>query len=319
MSNIDDIAAGWAGREDRGELSPAERQRRDRWLAEDARHRGAYARAHALLRHYERAYALGAGYAPEAFAAPRPQRRRIAWLGALAAGVAALAVGAVALRVPESAAGGHYVTRTGEVLRLPLQDGSAVTLDSASEIVVQYGPGRRRIQLLRGQALFDVAKDRSRPFVVVAGTSEVTAVGTSFSVQRRRGEAVEVLVREGVVELDAERAVPLRVAANSLALAAPARPVRVQAVRPERVDRLLAWREGMISFDGDTLEQAAAEFARYNDMRIFIEDPAVAQRTVVGLYSANDPAGFARAVALSMGLRVEQTRNGIHLRQADPH
>jgi transmembrane sensor len=71
------------------------------------------------------------------------------------------------------------------------------------------------------------------------------------------------------------------------------------------VERRLAWREGMISFDGDSLAQAAAQFARYSDTHIVIADPAIGRLSVVGLYSATNPIGFARAVALSMNLRVE--------------
>lgn len=324
MRTIDDIAAAWVGREDGDRLTPAERVQRDRWLAEDVRHRGAYARAHAVHLHFDRARALGQGFTAEATQARRMHRRGT-WLAALAASVVAAATGMLALQqsvpghgAPGNAApgSGHHLTRIGEVLRLPLADGSAVTLNSGSEVVVEYRADRRQIQLLRGEALFDVAKDRHRPFVVMAAGSEVRAVGTSFSVRRRQDDAVKVLVREGTVEVDADQRAPQRVTANMLAIVSPTRAVQLQPLDAQRVQQLLVWRDGMIAFDGDTLAQAAAEFARYNDMRILIDDPAVARRTVVGLYSANDPEGFARSVALSMGLQIEHTRGGIHLRGA---
>ncbi|WOB51398.1 FecR domain-containing protein [Xanthomonas hydrangeae] len=330
MRTIDDIAAAWVGREDGDRLTPAECAQRDRWLAADVRHRGAYARAHAVHLHFDRARALGQGFAVQTQARRVHARRRGAWLAALAASVVAAASGMLALQQPmrmnrtpsEAMAGsgtpgsGHHLTRIGEVLRLPLADGSAVTLNSGSEVVVEYRADRRQIQLLRGEALFDVAKDRHRPFVVMAAGSQVRAVGTSFSVRRRQDDAVKVLVREGTVEVDADQRAPQRVAANMLAMVSPTRAVQLQPLDAQRVQQLLVWRDGMIAFDGDTLAQAAAEFARYNDMRILIDDPAVARRTVVGLYSANDPEGFARAVALSMGLQIEHTRGGIHLRSA---
>jgi transmembrane sensor len=319
MRSIDDIAAAWVGREDRDPLTPAERVQRDRWLAEDVRHRGAYARAHAVHLHFDRARALGQGFAAEATYSRRTHRRG-RWLAALAACVVAAATGMLALQpaVPDTGApgSGHHLTRIGEVLRLPLADGSAVTLNSGSEVVVEFSADRRQIQLLRGEALFDVAKDRHRPFVVMAAGAEVRAVGTSFSVRRRQDDAVKVVVREGTVDVEADRRAPQRVAANMLAMVSPTRAVQVQPLPARRVQQLLVWREGMIAFEGDTLAQAAAEFARYNDMRILIDDPAVARRTVVGLYSANDPEGFARSVALSMGLQIEHTRGGIHLRGA---
>src|SRR3546814_15029131 len=98
---------------------------------------------------------------------------------------------------------GHHATATGEILRVPLRDGSAVTLNSNSEIDVDFDEGIRHVRLLRGEALFDVAKDSSRPFVVEADSTRVTAVGTSFTVHRVSGRDVRVLVREGVVELAA--------------------------------------------------------------------------------------------------------------------
>jgi transmembrane sensor len=262
---------------------------------------------------------LAQGFGAEAMRSRRTHRRG-RWLAALAACVVAAATGMLALQqaVPDHGApgSGHHLTRIGEVLRLPLADGSAVTLNSGSEVVVEFSPARRQVQLLRGEALFDVAKDRHRPFVVMAAGAEVRAVGTSFSVRRRQDDAVKVVVREGTVDVEADQRVPQRVTANMLAMVSPTRAVQVQPLPARRVQQLLVWREGMIAFDGDTLAQAAAEFARYNDMRILIDDPAVARRTVVGLYSANDPEGFARSVALSMGLQIEHTRGGIHLRGA---
>src|SRR3546814_11809300 len=86
---------------------------------------------------------------------------------------------------------GHHATATGEILRVPLRDGSAVTLNSNSEIDVDFDEGIRHVRLLRGEALFDVAKDSSRPFVVEADSPRVTAVGTSFTVNRVSGRSDE--------------------------------------------------------------------------------------------------------------------------------
>lgn len=334
MSNtgntIDETAAGWVAREDRGGLEQHECQAREAWLAQDVRHRGAYARAHAIHLHLDRARALGSGFRVEDFA-PQPEvspareraasprrmargRGRSFWMGAMAASVVAMVVGVLTLR--EAPDGGHHVTRLGEVLRLPLQDGSVVTLNSGTEVVVNYTDERREIQLLRGEALFDVAKHKRRPFVVSTGGSEVTAVGTSFTVMRDRNKGVDVTVREGIVRVDDFREQPIQLKANAMAIVRPQEKIAVRPVQPERIERMLAWRDGMIAFNGDTLAQAAEAFARYSDTRIVIDDPLVAQRKVVGLYSASDPAGFARAVALSMGLQVEQTRTGVYLRQA---
>lgn len=324
---IDQLAAGWVAHEDRGPLTSQETAERDAWLDADPRHFGAYARAHALFRRMDRARGLGEDFDPARYrlamagTSTRPVatrfRGRIRW-AALAASFAACAW-LITTLLPQSSSAAIHRTAMGEVLRLPLADGSSVTLNSASEIRVEYNAAHRQISLLRGEALFDVAKDVRRPFVVAADGVEVVAVGTSFSVHRELGQPLQVTVREGVVQVVAPggKQEPVRVAANFSASARPGAGVSVQPLDAQQVDRKLAWRQGMLAFDGDTLGQAAATFARYNQTRILIDDPRVAERRVVGLYSATDPAGFAQAVATALDLRLETTRDGVHLRHLD--
>ena len=312
---IDDLAAGWVAREDRGALAPDQIIERDRWLAADRRHFGAYARAHAVYARTGRARALGsADRVPAATRTPRP---RLQWVAGLAASLCLLALGVH----EHTDAGDYHLTRKGEILRVPLADGSAVTLDSGAAVRVHYTDKRREITLLRGEALFDVAKNRERPFVVTARDTAVTAVGTSFSVSlnEQRTHGVEVLVREGIVDVaNASTAIaPTRLQANHRALANRNHGIRIESVGHDDLDQQLAWREGMLSFNGDTLSVAAAQFLRYSDVRIMIDDPLVGSRRIVGLYSANDPIGFARSVALSLGLEVEQQGNDVWLRT--PH
>jgi len=317
--SIDDIAAAWVAREDRAALGAGEMAARDAWLQADVRHFGAYARAHAVLARTARARALSSGVAPAAAVAPsRPRfgrsRRLLRWAAGAAAVLSLLAIGVH--RQDDDAE--YYATRKGEILRVPLQDGSAITLDSDSQVRVRYTGTRRNITLLQGEALFDVAKNPGRPFVVRAQETDVTAVGTSFAVSlnERRSGGVEVLVREGVVDVaDTQGAVaPARLLANYRALANRSHGIRIEPVPSEDLEQQLAWREGMLSFNGDTLSVAAAQFLRYSDTRIVIDDPVVGSRRIVGLYSASDPLGFARSVALSLGLVVEQQGKVVRLR-----
>ncbi|MCS4233728.1 FecR domain-containing protein [Stenotrophomonas sp. BIGb0135] len=316
-NRIDDEAARWVAREDRGPLPPEELAERDRWLASDRRHFGAYARAHAVYARTGRARALGSADRVPAARPVAGSRPRLQWAMGLAASLCLLVLGVH----PHTDAGDYYVAAKGEIRRVPLADGSAVTLDSGAAVRVHYTDKRRELSLLRGEALFDVAKNRARPFVVVARDTAVTAVGTSFSVslneQRTRG--VEVLVREGIVDVaNASGAIaPTRLLANHRALANRTHGIRIESVGHDDLDQQLAWREGMLSFNGDTLSVAAAQFLRYSDVRIMIDDPLVGSRRIVGLYSANDPIGFARSVALSLGLDVEQNGNDVWLRT--PH
>jgi transmembrane sensor len=184
-----------------------------------------------------------------------------------------------------------------------------VTLNTASRLSVEFSTHRRAVTLIEGEALFDVAKDRSRPFVVTAGATEVRAVGTSFTVRRLENQPVQVLVREGVVEVtqsDHPIPTPLRASLNTevTAPAGDAQPALATVAAPE-LDRQLAWREGRLSFEGQTLTQAAAEFARYSDTRIIIDDPSLGREEIAGLYQANDPVGFSRAIATSLNAHAQ--------------
>jgi transmembrane sensor len=315
-TRVDEAAAAWVAREDAGALDAGESAALEAWLAGDPRHAGAYARARAIFAQADRACALGPDFDPRRFApATGGQPRLQRWIAAAAA-ILVLAVGSLSL-LPSG--GDDYRTMVGEIRRLPLPDGSVMTLNTDSRAEVFLSGKLRRIHLLRGEALFDVAHDPARPFVVESGDARVRAVGTSFSVRRLAGDGAEVVVREGRVRLDAagagKVAAPVLLDANQRAVAAAGRPVRVERIAETKVQQSLSWRDGMLAFDGDTLAEAALEFARYDDTRLRIDDPAVARMRVVGLYAANDPDGFARAVALSLGLDYERIDDEVLLRR----
>ncbi len=319
-NDIAAIAAAWVARCDRGPLSAREQMRLDAWLAEDRRHLGAFAQARAVMVHFDRAGALGKSYDPRHFerAHQEPpadrQRRRLLWMAGtgIAAGMVGLAL------LPHH--GRQISTRLGESLRVSLADGSVLFLNSASKVVVRFSQTRRLVRLIQGEAFFDVAKDTLRPFVVEAVQATVVALGTSFAVSRTADAAVRVIVREGTVDFSADTTVGMvrrQLSADMLAVAQPRARLEIESLEPGEVSRRLAWREGMISFEGDTLAEAAREFTRYSHIRIVIDDPAVAHRRVVGLYSATDPVGFAHAVALSMGLAVSRHGDTVHLDAID--
>jgi transmembrane sensor len=307
-NEIDAVAAQWAARLDRGPLSAEDDQAFHAWLAHDPRRPGAYARVRAVAIHTARAKALGAHFNPSDFnqASPQGWSRRGALLaaGGLAASATAVTVGIGFLAAPR-----RIDTRKGEIKVAPLADGSVVTLNTASSLLVSFSSHRRNVTLLAGEALFDVAKDKFRTFIVTAGDTKIRAVGTSFTVRHLANRPVQVLVREGVVEvskLDPKTATPLRAGLNTEVTAplSHAQPVAARLAAPE-LDRLLAWREGRLAFEGQTLSQAAAEFGRYSDTKIIIDDPALGREEIAGLYQANDPVGFSKAVAAILNAHTE--------------
>jgi transmembrane sensor len=307
---IDDTAAEWAARVDKGPLSPQDNERLEEWLAGDSRRLGAFMRLRAVSMYSERAQALGTAFDPEKFGTPpdgaaiafqRPTRRKFLLMTGSA--VAASTAGILAFSLMPR--GTVYESELGQVRVVSLDDGSVISLNTNSRVRVNYTSERRLISLEDGEALFDVAKDAARPFIVTAAGTSVRAVGTSFIVRKLAAAPVEVLVREGVVEVKrASTAAAVRMAANtrlvSSSSAAPAKPV---AMSPEEIKREIAWKSGRIAFEGDTLESAAATFARYSDTKIVIDDPSVGQEQITGLFDSSDPVGFARAAALSLNLK----------------
>lgn len=307
--DIDRQAAEWAVRKCSGELSPEDELAFEAWLAGDARSLGAYCRVEAALFRIERA---GGVAKPTLSSVPHKESIRFTRRNAFLAGGAAASIltGVFGVGLWRHQQGARFSTRIGEVQEVPLDDGSIVTLNTNSEVAVKYTKELRQIHLLRGEALFDVAKNKKRPFIVLAGDTQVRAVGTSFSVSMLPQRPIQVLVREGVVELkpasSVARAVPVRVSANMRALSSPSDRIIAASLPQENVKRDLVWQYGQIAFDNETLSDAADEFARYNEVRIVV-DPAVGNRTITGLFAATDPIGFAKlaAAALALHLRVD--------------
>jgi transmembrane sensor len=330
-AEIDEQAAEWALRVDDASFRPADKAAMDAWLGGDARRIGAYAKARAVLIHARRASALGSGFDPDAYLAAnghagaqgadaedRVLSRAVPRRAALLGGVGLIGFGTIAaLGFSLQAAARTYSTRRGEIRLVPLNDGSTITLNTASMVKVRVNRRERHVELVTGEALFDVAPDPGRPFEVVVGQTRMRAIGTSFTVSRLSNQPIQVLVRQGVVEVtESGRNGPVlsRLNANNRALVPTAKTVVVSDVAPGEMGRELAWREGMLAFEDTPLRSAVASFARYSDTRIMFADPAIGDRTVTGLFAANNPAGFARSAALSLGLKAQTMENEVVLR-----
>jgi transmembrane sensor len=311
---IDVEAAAWAAKLDRGVLTPGERQALDAWADSDVRCAGALGRAQGILLVSQHAQALGRGFDPAKFTPPSQHslsRRSVLIGGSIAA---TLACAAVSWRM--LAQGANFQTSKGEVRVFALADGSVVTLNTASEVRVNYTAMGRDIKLVRGEVLFDVAKDAARPFIVAAGDTLVRVVGTSFTVKKLQETPVQVLVREGVVEVSKpeKHFKAIELTANIRAISPlDTSFISKEHVRAADLHRELAWRDGQIAFRGQTLEQAATEFARYSDIRIVIADPAIRQEEIAGMFRANDPVGFAQNVAVSLNAKVTIGDNEVRL------
>jgi transmembrane sensor len=307
---IDNEAARWTARIDRG-LSTEDQSTLDAWLQADDRHKGALLRAQAAWSVFDRARALDSqNYASDPQQSAVFSRRRLLHVGGT---IAAVIVAAVSLHRPET--GGTYLADVGEIKRVQLEDGSVTLVNTQSSVNVQFDKQNRYVQLSRGEAWFQVAKNKERPFTVSAGALRVQAVGTAFDV-RRHGEMSEIVVTEGVVRIWSVRSpeAPIELSANSQAVVTEKMGVQRVALTPGQTANRLAWRQGRIVLDEITLGEAASEFNRYNNVKLWIA-PELAHRRMVGSFHTDDLDGFASACAILTNARVERTTAQIIIRE----
>ncbi len=309
---IAETARTWVVRLASGKMGADEVAALRAWLDADPRHREEFEAARRLWQDVaplrddflfmptgELAAAGGDGLTRDG--APRRGWRRALRIGALAA---AAMLATVLL-------GGDWATRLradhrtakGEQAKVTLPDGSVAHLNTDSAIAVDYSGDARRVELLRGEVLFQVRPASDRPFHVGALRGTAKALGTVFAVRRREGAAA-VTVVEGRVAVDAPGAAPERRELGA------GRQVRYREGRPpDRVQQVdvaavTAWRRGRIVVDKRPLSEAVAELDRYFPGRILILTDLTGAEPVSGVFDVNRAASAVTALARTHGLAV---------------
>ena len=343
-SNDADIAAGeWLARLDRDDPTASDLAAFERWKSADPRHAAAYARLAATWQALDRVQAIrpsgdeqvdenylstakhraSVGQVPVSHSVPlsmtlassAPSHGRHWHHPRYLLPVAASVLVAVAgLWISHGMDGAHsFNTGIGGFQRIILDDQSTVELNTNSEVRIAFTSGLRRVELVRGEASFEVTHDPSRPFIVSAGRTAVRAVGTKFDVNRLEG-AVEVTVDEGkvavgspaVLETKAD-ALPMaipRLSAGQSAIAS-GRGVELENLRQGDLARKLAWRNQMLVFDGDSLAAVIAQFNRYNKRQLIIADPTLAALRIGGYFRPTNLDAFISVLQSDFGIRVD--------------
>ncbi len=201
-----------------------------------------------------------------------------------------------------------FETDIGETRVVTLADNSRVSLDAFTRLNVRYTADERDIELQRGQAHFDVAKDPTRPFRVVAGDQTVVATGTAFNVEMVGDNVLVTLLEGEVIVTDASVVMP---AMPSLPIEAVAPPVlklkpgqllvasarqEVQIVNDTNMQKTNAWRDGRIFLEGDSLSVAVARMNRYSRIRLSVADHSLDALRISGIFNAGDTDAFIEAV-----------------------
>ena len=337
-THIYDMAAVWADRlMADGPLAPAAQRELEAWLARDARHQNALNTCLELegmldaARGSDWADTLIAAAETELGPAPAGGTART-WAAPALIGMAAVLALAVGLpvwlglmrepvpspidRQVTAQADETFVTARGERREIALADGSIVTLNTGSRLSTAFSASERRVVLDAGEAMFDVARNPARPFVVEAGGHEVRAVGTAFNVYSRPDGRTLVTVVEGLVEtrLDRGPASAALLRAGDQVELTPGEP----APQPSRVDVVAAtaWRQGMLIFNDRALGEVVSEFRRYNDIEIAFADPALSRLRLSGSFDPADSEAFFAALEATESVHLERSGTGILIRPA---
>lgn len=313
-NDIDSSAAAWAVRLDAGELSETDRESLERWIQEDPRHEGALVRAQAIWNDLDRVAALGAGTVTKAaYAASANWRHAPRW----ALPIAACLLTAIALSSVYTFYHNRFASERGQVRHITLADGSRVDLDTDSVIRVRFTSQERGIYLRSGAASFQVTHNRSWPFVVHANDVTVRAVGTSFVVNLTKKD-VQVVVASGTVEVRRVREgtanAPVLIQRDHELMYAPDTPPKIAELQPEQVDRQLAWRRGLLIFDGQDLAEAAAEVSRYAAIPVVVDDERLGRQVFVGVFHIGSSKVFADSAAAAFDARVVEDGGAYHLK-----
>ena len=226
-------------------------------------------------------------------------------------GAAAIAIAVIGVSLGAYALwqkGTTYQTPVGGREIITLADGSQIELNTNTVLETQITKDARSVRLIRGEAYFRVQHDESRPFVVLASGKRITDLGTVFTVRDDAG-SVRVALLEGKARFDAGGKPVVMKPGDKIV--ATADRLTVSHSQLQNLDADLGWRRGVVIFKRTSLAQVAAEFNRYNETKLVITDPQIAELTVGGTFPANNVQLFGRMASEILGLHVVHRENKI--------
>ncbi len=199
-----------------------------------------------------------------------------------------------------------YRVEKGQRQTLVLADGSTVDLNTDSEINVLFNYAQRQVELVRGEAFFNV-QHAVRPFTVHAANVIILDIGTAFDVYRKAG-LVEVAVADGVVEVKNQSSLSL-INAGQLAKISDNETIKVSTAE---IASTTAWRKGELIFRGRRLDEVLSEIGRYHDVQIQLSNKKLAALAVTGSFKIEQLDTMLNAVSHLLSVKVKKlTKNQI--------
>lgn len=283
-TTIQEQAVDWAIRLHDGDLTAAERQALDEWVSENPEHAAALERARRLLGDTGSLLVADPGFT-------RRQLRRGRTGG----------IPTVTILLASLIGGGLFVSLDGliwlkadvtsaasETPVITLTDGSRVHLNGKSAIAEHFSAGERRIELLKGEAYFEVTEDVDRPFIVQAGGGEVKVTGTAFDVNLVDGGTEVAVTQHGVVVTGRDEMQSVRVEAGEAVFYDTAGAIGSVETLP--ADLAAPWRSGRLVFERQRLASVAAQIFRHIPGRVVVARPSIANKRISGSFDLSNPA-----------------------------
>jgi transmembrane sensor len=319
-------AAHWFARVRSGKIDSSSDKAWAHWMATDEAHAKAYEnlelawelaeelrnrpQMQGLLEDLDRTLKGG----PRARAKIGPFGLSVTWQAGLTACALVVVCAVVIVLVKNRPITAEYATDVGEQKTVTLADNSTILLNTGTRVRVRYSRSLRYVDLLEGEALFDVTKDSKRPFEVHALYGSTTAVGTEFDVHLT-GAAAAVSVVKGTVRVRAT-AEPQddKTAEISAGEAVDYTAEGItSSIHKANIDKVLAWKAQRILITDESLAEALADYNRYTKSPIVIGDPALASRHINGVFRIGDEAAFLNALQQGLHVTVTHTDSSIVL------
>lgn len=299
------IARDWVIRLASGHITEAELQRFKRWLGESSLHQRSFDHERTFWQQLEPLRGVTpAGHSVESFSSPRPRRyhRRVVIGGAIAAGLAGILF-YQDIRLFFSA---DHRTATGQQQIVTLPDGGLAHLNTDTAIAVMYSERERRIELLKGEAFFEVVPNTQAPFRVLTQGGFTQAVGTAFAVHAHERQAT-VTVTEGIVDVatrvvDADQPASVTVRKDQQTSYRVGEAPRSATAIDSR--SAIAWTRGGIVIDKKPFPEAMAELDRYRPGRIVVLGDLSRTKPVSGRFTLEGIDDAITALAKTQGLTV---------------
>lgn len=303
------VAADWLARLDRPNVGEADWTAFDAWLNAAPEHQQAYDQVLTLWSEMEAA-APQLDHALTQQSRPDTSRRWLLAGGLAAAGLVAAVTPWGDITAPTTT----YQTARGERLSVALTDGSRIDLNAGTRLTVRLKGHERRVVLTEGQAIFDVAKDARRPFLIEAGDRTVRVLGTQFDVRYRDGRQ-SVTVARGRVEVRPSagasgQAYRLTVG-QRLDHETGAAEARISTASPQAV---FAWRSGQLVYRNEPLANVVADLNQYADQPLKLADARTGRLPFSGVLAASDSQDMVRTLTLIAPVTSTSTPEGLLLR-----